>query len=71
MIDATKAERVLVEANPIPSTFESIQAYVACATHGLLISAIAPEESGHILHAAQVALGVLNFSPKSRKLASS
>jgi hypothetical protein len=37
MIDATKAERVLVEANPILSTFESIQANIACATHGLLI----------------------------------
>jgi hypothetical protein len=71
MIDATKAERVLVEANPILSTFESIQAYIACAAHGLLIGAIAPEECGNILYAAQVAIGTLNFSPKSRKLASS
>jgi hypothetical protein len=58
-------------AMPILSTYESIQAYIACATHGLLIGAIAPDESGQILYAAQVALGALNFGPKSRKLASS
>jgi hypothetical protein len=58
-------------AMPILSTYESVQAYIACATHGLLIGAIAPEESGHILYAAQVALGALNFAPKSRKLTSS
>jgi hypothetical protein len=64
-------DRAYRKAMPILSTYESIQAYIACAAHGLLIGAIAPEESGHILYAAQVAIGTLNFSPKSRKLASS
>ncbi len=59
------------KAMPILSSYESVQAYIACAAHGLLIGAIAPEESGHILYAAQVAIGTLNFGPKSRKLASS
>ena len=55
-------------AMPILSNYESIQAYIACAAHGLLIGAIPPEESGQILYAAQVAIGSLNFSPKSPKL---
>jgi hypothetical protein len=58
------------KAMPILSNYESIQAYIACATHGLLIGAIAPEESGHILYAAQVAIGALNFAPKLPKSAS-
>jgi len=56
------------KAMPILFNYESVQAYIACAAHGLLIGAIPPEESGQILYAAQVAIGSLHYAPRSGKL---
>ncbi len=56
-------------AMPLLSDYEGIRDFIACTAHGILIGAIPPERSGHLLYAAQVALATLHREPKPRKRA--
>ncbi|MGB9407965.1 MAG: hypothetical protein WCA89_10535 [Terracidiphilus sp.] len=56
-------------AMPLLSDYEGIRDFIACTAHGILIGAIPPERSGHLLYAAQVALSTLHREPKPRKSA--
>ena len=64
--DAGEAYR---KAMPLRSGYENIRDYIALAAHGMLIGAIYPNRSSHLLNAAQLALVTLNSEPKSRKSA--
>ena len=66
---AHDAGEAYCKAMPLLSGYENIRDYIACAAHGMLIGAIPPKRSSHLLYAAQVALATLNCEPKSRKSA--
>ena len=67
---ANEADKAYCNAMPLLSGYESIRDFIACTAHGILIGAIPPQKSGHILYAAQVALSTLHYEPKPRKLGS-
>jgi hypothetical protein len=64
---AHEADKAYCNAMPLLSSYESIRDFIACTAHGILIGAIPPQKSGHILYAAQVALSSLQCEPKPRK----
>jgi len=66
---ANEADKTYCNAMPLLSSYESIRDFIACTAHGILIGAIPPQKSGHILYAAQVALTSLQCEPKPRNLA--
>jgi hypothetical protein len=66
---ANEADKAYCNAMPLLSGYESIRDFIACTAHGILIGAIPPQQSGHILYAAQVALSTLQCEPKPRKSA--
>ena len=63
---AHEADKAYCNAMPLLSSYESIRDFIACTAHGILIGAIPPQKSGHILYAAQVALSTLQCEPKPR-----
>ena len=64
---AHNADKAYCNAMPLLGSYESIRDFIACTAHGILIGAIPPQQSGHILYAAQVALSTLQCEPKPRK----
>lgn len=62
--DANEAYR---EAMPVLSDRESIQNFIACTAHGMLIGTILSQHGTQLLYAAQVAVGALNRQPKSTR----
>jgi len=48
---------------------QGIRDFVACVAHGILIEAIPAERAGQLLYAAQVALGLIQRTPKPLKSA--
>ena len=66
---AHEADKAYCNAMPLLGSYESIRDFIACTAHGILIGAIPPQQSGHILYAAQVALSTLQYEPKPRKSA--
>lgn len=50
---AAKAYR---NAMPVLIGLDGVRDFVACLAHGILIGAIEPEISGHLIYAAQIAL---------------
>ena len=64
---AHEADKAYRNAMPLLSSYEGIRDFIACTAHGILIGAIPPQKSGHILYAAQVALSSLQCEPKPRK----
>lgn len=61
------AAQAYCNAMPVPSGFNGIHDFIACAAHGILIGAIPPEKSGQLLYAAQVAISTLPHGPKPPK----
>jgi len=64
---AHEADTAYCNAMPLLCSYEGIRDFIACTAHGILIGAIPPQKSGHILYAAQVALSSLQCEPKPRK----
>jgi hypothetical protein len=64
---AHHADKAYCKAMPLLCSYESIRDFIACTAHGILIGAITPQQSGHILYAAQVALSSLPNEPKPQK----
>ena len=67
VVAAHEAGKAYRNAMPLLSSYEGIRDFIACTAHGILIGAILPQQSGHILYAAQVALSTLQCDPKPRK----
>ena len=61
---AHEADKAYCNAMPLLCSYESIRDFIACTAHSILIGAIPPQQSGHILYAAQVALSTLQCEPK-------
>jgi hypothetical protein len=61
---AHHADKAYCNAMPLLCSYESIRDFIACTAHSILIGAIPPQQSGHILYAAQVALSTLQCEPK-------
>lgn len=66
---AGEAKLAYRNAMPLLASYEGIRDFIACTAHGILVEAIPPEQSGHLLYAAQVALATLQREPKPRKSA--
>ena len=64
---AHEADKAYCNAMPILSSYENIRDFIACTAHGILIGAIPPQQSGHILYAAQVALSTFHNETKPQK----
>jgi hypothetical protein len=48
---------------------QGIRDFIACVAHGMLMEAIPTERAGQLLYAAQVAIGLIQRTPKSVKSA--
>jgi len=59
VLAAHTAGKAYCSAMPVLSGQENIRDFIACTAHGMLIGAIAPQSSGQLLYAAQVALATL------------
>ena len=65
---AKKVARVAYrDAMPELSSRENIQAFIGCIANAILLEAIREDTSARLLHAAQVALSSLRFTPKEPK----
>ena len=64
VLAAHRAGPAYCQAMPPLSGPKSIRDFIACTAHGILIGAIPPQQSCHILYAAQVALSTLQCEPK-------
>jgi hypothetical protein len=59
-----QAEEAYRHAMPPLVGRSGVRDFLACMAHGILIEAIRREQAGHLLYAAQIALGVALSEPK-------